>query len=353
MRGYSKAAMGGYSLLVLIAVFIGLNEAWIAPFGVLMMIFSNFMNHPHFMASYKLFFEMYPKIKTSEFQKTFQIRWWVAAIIVPLGLSILLVIGIVKYLHGDDFVLTLVIFLYGISVGWHYVKQGFGMAMSEAALKRCYWQPKVRRWMLWNAYACWVFSMCLLFSAEGGVGFLGWYFPLERSSLQQWLLPAAIFFGITSVGVIIGIRRNIGYWRQIGKHQKDWPSAGLMGYLVSLYVWVAIGVSFPLLMLVIPFFHSMQYMHVVEKFYDNKEKKQSKQEKTRRWLYLIGWGFVLFWLIPGVLDYINSGKVNLMSQVGMLFTAAFWLFINIHHYFIDNVIWRKENKYIWESLNAC
>lgn len=69
MRGYSKAAMGGYSLLVLIAVFIGLNEAWIAPFGVLMMIFSNFMNHPHFMASYKLFFEMYPKIKTSEFQK--------------------------------------------------------------------------------------------------------------------------------------------------------------------------------------------------------------------------------------------------------------------------------------------
>jgi len=28
----------------------------------------------------------------------------------------------------------------------------------------------------------------------------------------------------------------------------------------------------------------------------------------------------------------------------------FWVFINIHHYFIDNVIWRRENTDVSKYL---
>ena len=28
---------------------------------------------------------------------------------------------------------------------------------------------------------------------------------------------------------------------------------------------------------------------------------------------------------------------------GTLFLFMFWIFINVHHYFLDNVMWRREN----------
>lgn len=353
MKGYSVAAMGGYSLLAMAIVFAGWREDWVAPLGILMMFLANFMNHPHFMASYRIFFGIYPQLKSGKFQTGFRLRWWLAAVAIPLGLVVLLGMGVAKAMAGDDSIFKMAIVLYGTSVGWHYVKQGFGMAMSEAALKQCYWLASTRQWLLWNAYACWVFSMCLLFSADGGIGYFGWQFSIGGDWLQRLLLPAALVFGITTVGMALHVSRNIAHWRQAGKGHADFPSAGLMGYLVSLYVWVAAGVAFPLLMLVIPFFHSMQYMHVVEKLYASEDRVNPIRKKLNRWMGLIAIGALSFWLVPGVMDYIYSGKINLVSQMGMLFTAAVWLFINIHHYFIDNVIWRKENKYIWGKLRDC
>ena len=26
-----------------------------------------------------------------------------------------------------------------------------------------------------------------------------------------------------------------------------------------------------------------------------------------------------------------------------MFLFVFWIFINVHHYFLDNVMWRREN----------
>lgn len=342
--------MGGYSVVALVIIAIGLNDEWTMTLSVAMMFLANFMNHPHFISSYKIFFELYPRIRQGQFKKSYQFRWWLAASVVPIILIILLSAGVWNSLAGKNTILSIAILLYGITVGWHYVKQGFGMAMSEAALKKNYWLPAARNWMLWNAYACWLVTTCVVFSAENGLGFFGFHYSLDGEFLKILIVPLLIAFGVTTTGSVVNIKRNIDHWRRVGKAWEDIPVAGLVGYFVSLYVWVMVGTAFPVLMLIIPFFHSLQYMHIVNLLYAKEETGADKSKKYYRWLNLAGAGFCAFWLIPGIFDYHRTGTINMLSQMGMLYTAAAWLFINIHHYFIDNVIWRRENQYVWEKL---
>lgn len=35
-----------------------------------------------------------------------------------------------------------------------------------------------------------------------------------------------------------------------------------------------------------------------------------------------------------------------------MFLFVFWIFINVHHYFLDNVIWRAENPETRQHLFA-
>jgi hypothetical protein len=52
-------------------------------------------------------------------------------------------------------------------------------------------------------------------------------------------------------------------------------------------------------------------------------------------------GVMGFWAVPFVLDRIVPYNQEVFGN-GM-FLVMFILFINIHHYFIDFAIWRKDN----------
>lgn len=352
MKGYSIGMMGGYSLVALIVVGALLREDWMLPLTVTMMVLANFMNHPHFISSYKIFFEGFGGVRRREFAPGYLLRWWFAALGVPLVLIVLLAVGVQKAMAGDVSVFAVAVLLYLVTVGWHYVKQGFGMAMSEAALKKCYWSPAARKWMLLNAYACWIASTVILLSSENALGYFGFYYPIDFSPLKMVIPVVVGIFILTTLAAAIQIKRNIAQWRLDGKQADAWPLAGLTGYFVSLYVWIVASAINPVLMLVIPFFHSLQYMHVVSRVYAKDEAPPHGGRKLSRWLSMIMIGFAAFWLIPGIIDYRLTGTINMVSQAGMLYTGATWLFINIHHYFIDNVIWRRESKYVWSRLQA-
>ena len=52
-------------------------------------------------------------------------------------------------------------------------------------------------------------------------------------------------------------------------------------------------------------------------------------------------GFAGFWLAPVLFDAYPGYDQAVFAPTVALFIA--WTFINIHHYFIDNVTWRREN----------
>jgi len=62
----------------------------------------------------------------------------------------------------------------------------------------------------------------------------------------------------------------------------------------------------------------------------------------------LGW-FALLGL-PGTLD--QAAPYDRGVWGAGLFLFMIFMFINIHHYFIDNVIWRKENDEVRQYLFA-
>jgi hypothetical protein len=54
-----------------------------------------------------------------------------------------------------------------------------------------------------------------------------------------------------------------------------------------------------------------------------------------------GLGLLGFWLLPIIAGTLIPYDRGLYGASLFLFVA--WVFLNIHHYFIDNVIWRREN----------
>lgn len=104
----------------------------------------------------------------------------------------------------------------------------------------------------------------------------------------------------------------------------------------------------------IPFFHSLQYLLFSTTFSKNKANDYSstfKDESRARAEFLkkLG-GFLVTTVVTGYLfwefipNQLNS-NVKVSTILGpTIFMFYFQIFLNVHHYLIDNVIWRKDNK---------
>ena len=149
-------------------------------------------------------------------------------------------------------------------------------------------------------------------------------------------------------------------WQHWSSHERNLPWNGVMAYVVSLYPWLLFIHFNPMWILVIPALHSLQYLLVVWRFELNRVQSLDDAQapprspvlrailkKTFR-ARLLGFavlgvvlGFLGFWGLPLALDGLFAMDSAMPSAKVSLF--AFWMFINIHHYLIDNVIWRRQN----------
>ncbi|WP_418130029.1 hypothetical protein ABL849_31005 [Variovorax sp. 375MFSha3.1] len=351
------ALLGGFSLLVwLIFRSIELEAKEVLILASVMMLLANFVNHPHFMYSYQMFFEIWPEIKKEKWV-AYKIRWLTAAIVIPLVLIVLLSLSVYLSLKGDFSLLQFSLGLYAILVGWHYVKQAFGMALLDAAQRKVYWSVKLRRILLWNSYISWMAALVISAGALGRGDFWGVRFPVFKPLLNgYWTAMAAAIAIASAAWTLMAIWRQILLWRNANTSISNMPLAGVIGYLVGIYLWTMLAWLDNKFILVIPFFHSLQYLAIVSKYQKGKNRAGSGvvrplSKSFLNYFRMMVFGVAAFWVIPGVLDYCKEGKINYFSSGVFVFTAAIWVFINIHHYFIDSVIWKKENplmkKYIF------
>lgn len=68
-------------------------------------------------------------------------------------------------------------------------------------------------------------------------------------------------------------------------------------------------------------------------------------------------GFVLVGLVLGILIFwgaplLLEALVAHPHTAGWICLFAVWVFVNVHHYFIDNVIWRSQNPETRQYLCA-
>ncbi len=115
---------------------------------------------------------------------------------------------------------------------------------------------------------------------------------------------------------------------------------------MHVYIWV-FGRLNPVVLIFIPALHSLQYLLIVWRFEINRTAAVNKSAMSAKWRLAsfgatgIFLGYLGFWFVPKLLNGQISYDQETFGTVVFLF--IFWIFINVHHYVIDNVIWRGEN----------
>lgn len=346
--------LGGASVLVFVAFRLAdLSGETGAVVGVAMLVLAHFVNHPHFAHSYQLFYSGWPDVRDGHLLPEVAKRWWWAAAIAPGALAAFLAFAGWRAAQADTIWIAVAINLMGALVGWHYVKQGFGMAMTDAALKRRFWPDPVRKVLLVNAYACWAAAWIGLNSTKASAMFWG-YFSLQMQLPVALLWAAWALCFCTTVWTVIVVTRAV---RAMWLQQPDGPIPfnGLMAYAVSLYLWTVFSWAEPIYLLVIPFFHSLQYLTVVWRYKLNEWRVGQQAHSVRRQAVIfalsgMAMGAAGFWALPLVFDLARTGQWLTSYNEPATALACAWLFINVHHYLIDNVLWRKGNPKVSRYL---
>jgi hypothetical protein len=143
----------------------------------------------------------------------------------------------------------------------------------------------------------------------------------------------------------------IRHWR---RHRRLPPFAPLTGFFVTIWLWTIWSSVDPLMVYLIPALHSVQYLYFVWLIRRNEARAQEGPPAFGRpvavrlgllFASALGLGWLLFHGAPDFLDGVVF--VRATARAGDLgttpFFAALFAFVNIHHYFMDHVIWRREN----------
>jgi hypothetical protein len=303
------------------------------------------VNHPHFLSSYNL---LYGDFRPQIFKKP---RYFWAAVIVPILLG-----GSLAYSFATDrgdllgHVVTAMYFL----VGWHYVKQVFGCVIVTSARRRTYYKTWERRLILANLFSLWAISW--LKSHVGTQSFSFYGIPHQSLNLPFGVYDAGFWaLGITGFLVVaMHVRKYI--------EEGARPSPPGIAALAALYVWYLPAFAHPSFAYLIPFFHSLQYLVFVWSFKRNQTVDHSVhlhgKEQRQAWVVQFV-GFAVLALFLGAMafeflpKFLDSQQLMSAQTLGASpFLAFFLLFINIHHYFIDNVIWRSDNAEVKKYLFA-
>lgn len=343
--------LGGGSLPILCFLFLLPADEYFAYTASTALLLSHFINNPHFANSYQIFYSGFKK--KSAPGAPLRWRYLFAAVGVPV---IIVSYFIASLLIESPEMLGLSVNAMLFTVGWHYVKQGYGILMVEAVLKKAFFTDREKTWLRYNALVIWILSWCLgnrLVTREK-------FFGLEALTLD---IPDAVFWSVAGVAAITSL---ITAAMMAAKAMRGpLPVNGLLAYVTSAYVWLVLVRLDPLLVMVVPLFHSLQYMAVVWRYQLNKEHSANAEEERTRLLGLFAlpaaqvamirfvWfgillGALWFWAIPTALDVSISYREDLYGKA--MFLAMILVFINIHHYFLDNVMWRRENPDMREYL---
>ena len=253
--------LGGGSLIVLGAIIIFLPQGISEPQIVsLMLVLMLLINQPHFAHSYQLFYRNFRNKAFGQYARALRLRYILAGIIVPIALAFFLAVGTLIALRTRNtqilgYGFNLMFFL----VGWHYVKQGYGILIVDSVQKSLVFSESEKRVLRFNSYACWLLTWIGLNNTVANVA------PQLGIAYGTLALPTIAYQAI----VVAGVASTIGAvgvffqaWRRLG----SLPWIGVVAYLTTLYLWVMFARINPLVYLIIPTFHSLQYLTVVWRY---------------------------------------------------------------------------------------
>ncbi len=322
---------------------VGLDDAQLAV-GFTTFYAAHLINDPHFSVTYILFYKrVHARAFGTEYSAAQRARYIAAGFVVPVALAAWAVIALrTKSPHT----LGLMIQLMFLSVGWHYVKQGFGVMIALSA-RRGVRFTKTERWaILAHCLTGWFYAWASPFDPGREVEEKGVVYMTVRHPHGLELATHVIFL-LTIIPLAFVLIRK---WRREGRLPIVTP---LVALLSSIWAWSIYSSIDPVVVYIVPALHSIQYLYFVWLMKRNQARELEgpphfvsvnvRIVTIALGAVLLGW--VLFHGAPSFFDdAFVSKRAALDSPLGATpYFAAIYAFVNIHHYFMDSVIWRREN----------
>jgi hypothetical protein len=313
--------------------------------GFLFFYGAHVINDPHFAVTYVLF---YRDAKARAFGGAFDLRqrarYLFAGIVAPL---ILATWAIASLATRSAVALGFLIQLMFLLVGWHYVKQGFGVLTVLAARRGVRFEGRERFVILAHCFAGWAYAWAS--PADPGT-------ELEEKGVVYtsvahglWLEHATHLVFLSTVIPLV--------WVLVQKRRREGCLpilTPLTALLCTVWSWTIYSSIDPLVRYVIPALHSVQYLYFVALLKGN----EAREREGPPWFEpsaggrvgllaasALALGWVLFHGAPALLDgALVPRRAAATSALGPTpYFAAIFAFVNIHHYFMDYVIWRRDN----------
>ena len=313
-------------------------------FGFVFFYGAHVVNDPHFAVTYLLFYgRARARASGAGVPLPQRVRYALAGVVAPLALVAWAVVALAA---RSPHALGLLIQLMFLLVGWHYVKQGFGVMTVLAARRGVRFSPRERLVILAHCYAGWAYAWASPYDPgkeveEKGVVYTTIAHPhgLERATLVLFLATAVVLL------VVLALK-----WRREGRLPIVTP---LVALLCSIWVWSVYSSIDPLVIYAIPALHSAQYLYFVWLMKGNEARERQgppwfeTSARTRVGLLVaasLALGWLLFHGAPSALDDLLVPRRSRFTDLGATpYFAALFAVVNIHHYLMDAVIWRRDN----------
>jgi hypothetical protein len=316
---------GGLSIVTWVALLAFYHSADTQPIYWFALVLSLVVNYPHFSATvYRLY------------QSPDNIRQFP---VTAVGLPLILFGAVGASFWQPNVIAPYFLMLFLLWSPYHYSGQTIGLTMVYA--RRAGFPIGRRERMALSAFVFSAFVCGLIrFQQNGSSGGLTDFYGMSIPAfpLPDWMDAAAQAVMWTGALVFTGF----AFVWCLGQ-KRLMPPIVLLPAL-SHFVWFVPGASLKSLWIVIPFFHSLQYLLIafamqLKVRIDVVGGERSWQRigaEARRWgsRNILG-GVLLFIGLPAAFSWL---PLPLMTIAGILAAA-----VNIHHFFVDGVIWKLRD----------
>ncbi len=344
-------AVGGATLILLPLAFFarrafGLEASELAV-GFLGFHAAYVVNDPHFSVTYLLFYEDFRKRAFGrDYGRAQRVRYCVAGIVAPAALAVWAVVALAtRSAQALGWMVQLMFLL----VGWHYTKQGFGVLSVLCARRSVFLSARERTAILAHCYAAWAFAWANPATAAGEFEEKGLvYFAPAHPRALEIVCGVALAVTTAFAAYVLAPRFRRG--------GAGLPPLPVTAFVVTVFSWTIFSAADPLLRYLIPALHSIQYFYFVWLLKRNEAREREGPPSFGRpvgvqlgllAISALALGWLLFRGAPTFFDAAIAARWRGTAAAETLgptpFFAAFFVFVNIHHYFMDHVIWRREN----------
>jgi len=321
--------VGGLSLIVFLPLLLsGRTDLVLIGAGAQAWV-GTAINMPHFMASYRLVYRSRESILKH--------KW--ASIYIPAILIAYIAVALWEAQSSP----VLVIVLVGVAsayLAWHYTGQVWGMMASYAYLGGASFEKRER------------------FLIRTGLRILlawhvTWFFYTQVRDPSR-VRPAYLLISAgTLVAFVLGTVGIVMMRKRTGK----FPLARALVAWFAIFVWYAMMARDPKAIFWIQIAHALQYLAFPVRVEMNRTAMSPKHGSQSMAAHMALYGIVLLavsFLVSQVVPYAAMGAVGNIfgEEPGKAAPILILMFLNIHHYFTDGVIWKISNPEVRKELFA-